>query len=1551
MAFTGKFTRVGSTTQFGVSEWNPTGIAARNNTLYLIGSQTDALYTLAYTGDNAGRATRVGSVTKFGVNEDYCRGLAFIGSTLYMFGNRKLYTLEYEGANAGRATEIASTTVSVTGVAAIGTTLYVLDDNNNRLGTIEYSGSNAGRITHIGDNASREFGFGVGELQPSGLAAVSGALYMVGHAKDRLYYLDKSTGLAVPTGHAIYFDTREPSPEALTAINSDLYMLGNDANALYIAEKISTAPVHTAPDTAVSIEEGETLEIDLATRFRGVTAYSLEGSNESYVNLNNSVITIEAPRLNADANITLNYRASNANGNTDIAEPVSIKNVPIGWTAPPEQIVNHGAEYSIDLADYALSTTTYALQGTNESYVSISGSVISFTAPEVTSNTTITINIRLDNDEDSHVDRSFNVLIRRTIFSGKISRLGGVAQFGAGERYASDITAIGDTVYFLGSAQHALYTLEYEGTDIGEITQVGSQNEYGLINTRGAGAPPGGIASIGDTLYLAIGAAINALHTLEYEGANAGKATKVGSATRFGVDQYVPISLASIGNTLYMAGYQPNALYTIDTNTGIATRVGNVENFGLEQSRLFYIFSLDNKLYATTYTGYLYTIEHTGDNAGRAFRISDEDNILLRGFLRGTAVIDNIPYAVGDSGSVYIIEKPPPVYTAPDSQVEVNEGETITIDLATRYSGAEDYSLKGTPPTGVTIDGSIITVVAQRVNANSTITINYRATNNKGNTHTDNSETIEIINIPLAWTAPTGQMVNAGASYRLDLADHSEGATTYALRGSNESYVRLNGSIISFDAPNVSSDTTITINASIDNPEESTQNISFSVQIEASSFTGEFTRVGTVDGFGVSENNPTGLGAIGTTLYLVGQNQDSLFTLEYTGANAGRATRIGGNIADPSGLAAIDNTLYMVSNTTDALYIINTTTGISSRIGSATNFGQVNESGPYDLAAIGNTLYMIGSGHSALYTLDRDTGVATRVGTATRFGVGETGPRGLTAVGNTLYMVGRRNDNLYTLDTTTGEATRVGNIRRFDVNLSEPTGLATIGGNLYMVGRIRSGTTFVGRLYVANKSGAPPTYTAPVSAVEVNEGATTTINLAARYSGAGTITYSLLGTHPDYITISGSTITIVAPNVAADTTITINYRGANAGGNIDRSETVTIKALAPRYTAPPAQLTVDEGNTITIDLADRYTDATSYALRTPTPAGVTLSGSIITIVAPQVTADTTLTINYSGTNTIGTTNNSETVLVNATPPVWTAPPAQSVVSLESYSIDLAGHSKGATSYSLQGANERYVNISGSVISFTAPHVPSNTNITINARLTNTEGDTDITFSVAITAIAPIHTPPETQISINESESIQIDIATRYTGATSYSYPGSLPTHVTLVGNIITISAPRVTEDTSITITYRGSNSAGNTDNTETVLIKNVPLEWTEPTGQSVNSGETYSIDLADHSKSLLSYQIRDPHPTGISISLLNTAISFTAPAVTSNTVITINVRIDSAIEDSEDPIDGSFQVTIKPPPPTYTAPVSAMEVNEGESATIDLATRYTGATSAHHLQA
>ena len=172
--------------------------------------------------------------------------------------------------------------------------------------------------------------------------------------------------------------------------------------------------------------------------------------------------------------------------------------------------------------------------------------------------------------------------------------------------------------------------------------------------------------------------------------------------------------------------------------------------------------------------------------------------------------------------------------------------------------------------------------------------------------------------------------------------------------------------------------------------------------------TGAATRVGIHHRFGIREDEPWGLASDGITLHMVGSalNDDdyeetpgiaALYTLNI---DTGEATRVGTQNGfgvsenSPAGLSWHNGTLYMLGDDTDALYTVNTATGTATKVGSAAAFG-VAESTPGGLASSGGKLYMTGRTTYALYTLNTNRGVATRVGSDTAFGAGEYSPTGM----------------------------------------------------------------------------------------------------------------------------------------------------------------------------------------------------------------------------------------------------------------------------------------------------------------------------------------------------------------------------------------------------------------------------------------------------------------------------------------------------------------------------------------------------------------------------
>ena len=198
----------------------------------------------------------------------------------------------------------------------------------------------------------------------------------------------------------------------------------------------------------------------------------------------------------------------------------------------------------------------------------------------------------------------------------------------------------------------------------------------------------------------------------------------------------------------------------------------------------------------------------------------------------------------------------------------------------------------------------------------------------------------------------------------------------------------------------------------------------------------------TAFGLSTAETEPTGLAFVGDDLYMVGDTNAALYKLSATDGTAARVMNVTsfGTVAEtePRGLASDGTTLWMVGATGNELYTVNTTAGTASALSSpATGFGLTGgaaETDPRGLAHDGTNLYMLGGDTAALYQLNTTTGVATRIGAATNFGVGATEPTGLTWFNNSLWMADQTTARLYKLSNQTGMAEAVGDKEVYSLN-------------------------------------------------------------------------------------------------------------------------------------------------------------------------------------------------------------------------------------------------------------------------------------------------------------------------------------------------------------------------------------------------------------------------------------------------------------------------------------------------------------------------------------
>ena len=237
----------------------------------------------------------------------------------------------------------------------------------------------------------------------------------------------------------------------------------------------------------------------------------------------------------------------------------------------------------------------------------------------------------------------------------------------------------------------ALFTLDLSD---GTLTRIGTSNFFGDFPVSAAG-----LAYLNNTLYMvSSGSGKLNLYTLD---PTTGIATRVGSATEFGVGETSPGGLAVVGDTLYMLGGTNGTLYTLNTTTGVATVADSSVSFGAEispaglavnNSTLYIVGQATAALYSATLDFFRFssTIDdqtYTEDTAISTLTLpATEDGVLpvtyaVSGLPRGLTFNARTRQITGtptDPGTFTV------TYTATDSTSGTAQVITLTFTITVR---------------------------------------------------------------------------------------------------------------------------------------------------------------------------------------------------------------------------------------------------------------------------------------------------------------------------------------------------------------------------------------------------------------------------------------------------------------------------------------------------------------------------------------------------------------------------------------------------------------------------------------------------------------------------------------------------------------------------------------------------------------------------------------------------------------------------------------------------------------------------------------------------
>ena len=909
---------------------------ASHNGLFQLNSSTGAATSIG--AENYGHDTS--SVRNF---KRY-RGMANLNGKYYVF-ERLRNSMDLLNPEDGTTTALSSSLFLDTNsavVAGTGDTLYVMHQNQQQSATNLYKYNHANNSLSSANSSKTNLGLDV-SVEPRAM----------GYHNNNMYFYDSDGCLrtvSISTAQASTvigtcgdLGEHETRASSMAVQGSSMYLIGN-IHRLFTLNPATNKV--TTVSNSVTLADSNIYRPDaMATGYTQPSGFQ--------VNASTGAITYTGSGL-AMGEYTLYLRvrdSKDSSGNADTATDDSAI-VTINVTNAPATFVNNAtnapakyanSEYSFSLSAESDGSTTPVAMGT-VSATDADGDTLSYRLRATDSNTLYLLH---SNGGDTNA-------LYRVDLSGGLTKIGNQTDFG--------VPAL---TWLRGLAWHngVLYTLDqfgylYELNDmLGSASKIGTGGAgFGVGETR-----PTGIASLNGNLYM-IGSANKKLYILDPD---TGLATAVDDDTvNFGHATHGRFGLAALNGKLYTT--RLDYLELFDVTDGTTTRVGASDNFGVGSTSLTDLASDGTSLYMVDrLQDKLYSVNHTTGAATHISAVSLGNASSAYGLAGGfTAMAD---YSVGAStGAITYTGTPAPVgrYRL---HLEVHDGKNS--------ADATDTSTDDTAVADVTAANRDPAFAASKYS----FTLTFGA---------DGS------------TTP----VSVGA---VAATDPDNDTLTYSLAPYDDGYFY-----------------------GLRNEHGTANDILYRVD----SSNGKGSRVGNASHFGLSDSS---IELVSLTwhhgqLYSLDQNSGGLYVMNFatgTATRAGSTDGFGVGETSPGGIASHNGKMYLIGNQTSKLYTLNPDTGMAAAVDdNTTNFGHSSAANRYALASHLGKLYTINDDILGVHLEEVNTtnGVTSRVGASTRFGLLIVDARSLFSDGSNLYMAeyGASLD-FVTLNTTTGVGTSV----------------------------------------------------------------------------------------------------------------------------------------------------------------------------------------------------------------------------------------------------------------------------------------------------------------------------------------------------------------------------------------------------------------------------------------------------------------------------------------------------------------------------------------------
>ena len=1088
---TGVATRVGTATDWGVSESEVAGMAYGNSNLYMVGSNS-VLYTV---NTGTGVATQVGTTTAgFGVGENNATGLSFVGAVLYMVGSdtRFLYRLALSGGSAGSATRVSSTlptasymaemhgviymtggtapddrlhTLDLTtgvitvigpagfgigetaprGIASDDSNLYLVGDTKKTLCTIKTSGPNRGTATQL-----NIISFGVGETVPESLATDGETTWFIGNTTNALYTLNLTTGEATRVGNATNFGPAgESSPSGLVYFNSTLYMVGSSNKKLYEVDT-TDGTASLIGYSGFNIEEHDP------------TAITTDGSSTWMVGKDNPYLMLldtstgEATRVGGTVDPVDQFGINASEGGAIATDGTTV------WFIPYDETGTTSRLHTLNME----TGQATLVSGAPDLHATVGRPIESLAYGGASGH------------EKLYVVGSSRILYTINTSDGTASRVGSTpAGFGtdATTPFALGFHANTDTLYFADGHNEKLSTLNLTSGAASFVTNTITEFHLSITSPRA-------LATDGTDMWFGVGGSQNRLYRIDPESSIA--LGRVGFQTNWGISGLTEVYSMAYGGSpakLYAVG-NDRKLYTIETsgvNASRATQVGSTAaGYGVGETMTGIAF-VGSTLYAAGETNdRLYTLSLTTGSASSPFVWPTNYG--------STGTLINVIGMVKISTTVYISTN-----TALYS-LNLSTGVATSIGSYTFGSGKlmKDIFTDGTTLYGLESTEHKI----YRINTGTAATTNpspaLSRTDIESIVHRSSTfygtSSSALYTIAISTGVCTASQTYSATNNVVRITPHASvsGLTTNNISFSGTS-LPSNLSVSSVAAVSGGNDWDVTFNKSLTATQVSGMTINIvgntlrirwpGNRVRSGRIPADFTLSGAPSGVtitsvdslpGQDRNDPQNEWEVTFSRYLTGTEMSAL---TITDAQTPRETMIKGDnkartvnskalqsltLPTVKFLATDGTNMWIAGSgaTDQKLYTVSLTTGNVTAVAPSINNFNITGMTAGTLSYFDSKLYVINNTSRRVYEVNTTTSVASiiNIPVPTQFSVSEGSPRGLASDGSTLWMSGGDTDAIYRVNTGTGVATIVGSA--FTSTENNPRDLTYYNGNLYLLG-------------------------------------------------------------------------------------------------------------------------------------------------------------------------------------------------------------------------------------------------------------------------------------------------------------------------------------------------------------------------------------------------------------------------------------------------------------------------------------------------------------------